>query len=237
MMVAYLTNQEVSVHCLVRYLKKEDWWQVPVVLVFKLKGQSLIMKMKTILFLFCEATFVSSHVSPSSACLIRKELYHEETQTCFTPLEQGPCMAGEWLVMGSVAGMWAVCRVVTIYHSIYPGTGVCRPQFVCKNGERPALDPAGGAVCDCKDGKEKFGGSCEVLYSQSVCRQSQVLLPDNFKIVHHNIWPGKFTCKCSSNWSAFKAMKTEVAPKLTNRRKEQPSLWQEDKINLLPGLQ
>ena len=170
------------------------------------------MKMKkAMLVLIFEASMVLAELSHSSACLMKKQLYHEETKACFPPLDQGPCMAGEWLVLASASGT---------------STGVCSQKFVCETGERPFLYPAGGAVCGCMDGKEKFVGSCETLYSQSVCRKGQVLLLDKFVIGHH-ICPGQFSCKTTNDCRAFQAMKPELAPTGTKRRKEQQNFLQD----------
>ena len=156
--------------------------------------------MKKLVFLFL-STSVYCSASPYTSCLMKGELYHEDTQTCFPPLGQGPCKVGEWVVLAGVSG-------------------VCRSKFVCNSGEIPVLDQAGGAVCGCPGGKERFLGSCETLYSQGVCGEGEVLLPKDFNI-GRKICPSKFSCKMSNNCQTFKIMKTELAEQGTTRRNEQ----------------
>jgi hypothetical protein len=81
-------------------------------------------------------------------------------------------------------------------------------------------------VCGCPNGQERFGGSCEALYTQSVCGQGQVLLPDNFNIGQKSC-PGKFSCQVSNKCRAFQEMKTELAPTGTIRRNEQQTYLKE----------
>ena len=158
--------------------------------------------MKKLVFLFL-STSVNCSASPSTSCLMKGELYHEDTQTCFPPLGQGPCKVGEWVVLAGVSG-------------------VCISKFVCNSGEIPVLDQAGGAVCGCPGGKERFHGSCETLYSQGVCGEGEVLLPKNFDI-GRKICPSKFSCKMSDNCPAYKTTRAQAAPRGTNKRKEEVS--------------
>ena len=152
-------------------------------------------------YLFVEYLLVSSVSIPN--CLLIKELYHDETKTCFPPLEQGPCPVGQWLVLNSVFG-----------------TGVCISQFECESGKLPVLDRNRGAVCGCPDGKEIFLGSCEALYTQSMCGEGWVLLEESF-YVGHKICPSLFSCRRIDFCSAFQQTKQEVSPKETNRRTEE----------------
>jgi hypothetical protein len=41
-------------------------------------------------------------------CLITKKLHHKGTKTCLTPLLQGPCLGGEWVVLEDVTGVQTV---------------------------------------------------------------------------------------------------------------------------------
>ena len=161
-----------------------------------------------LLFILLQASSVYSSPSPHS-CLMVGELYHEDTQTCFSPLSGGPCKMGEWIVLGGISG-----------------TGVCRSKVVCKKGEIPVLDQAGGAVCDCTDGKERVLGKCETLYTQGVCGEGEVLLPQSFNIGHKNC-PSKFSCKTSDNCLAYKAANKQAAKNGTNERELQISFLKE----------
>ena len=152
-------------------------------------------------YLFVEYLLVSSVSIPN--CLLIKELYHEETKTCFPPLEQGPCPVGQWLVLNSVFG-----------------TGVCISRLECKSGRLPVLEHSGGAVCGCPDGKEDFLGSCETLYTKSTCGEGWVLLPESF-YVGHKICPSLFSCSSSDFCPAFQETKLEVSSRGTNRRTEE----------------
>ena len=154
------------------------------------------------LFLLFQASS-SSEISPYIECLLNAELYHEDTKVCFPPLTQGPCKTGEWVVLAGISG-----------------SGVCRSTFVCKTGEIPVLDPAGGALCGCPDGKERFLGSCETLYTQSVCGEGEILLPNNFNI-GDPICPSKFSCKRSDKCLAYKTRATQCGPKGSNIREKQ----------------
>ena len=95
------------------------------------------MKILLVIYLSLKYALASSVSIPK--CLFKKELYHEETQTCFPPLEQGPCPVGQWLVLNSTSS-----------------TGVCMDQFDCDSGQLPVLDHGGGAVCGCPEGQEIF---------------------------------------------------------------------------------
>ena len=159
------------------------------------------MRILLAFYLLFEHSLASSISIPK--CLFKKELYHEETRTCFPPLEQGPCPVGQWLVLNSVSG-----------------TGECISQFKCESGKLPVLDRDGGAVCGCPYGKEIFLGSCETLYTPSICGEGWVLLPESF-YVGHKICPSLFSCRSSGFCPAFQQTKQEVSPRGTNgRRKE-----------------
>jgi len=169
----------------------------------------LRMKAKLLPFLLLEVSLANSKLSPHSLCLLNKKLYHQDTQSCYHPLQQGPCSAGEWLVLGAV-----------------PGEGVCTTKIVCKPGLRPVLDPDGGAGCGCPEGQEQFGGSCETLYSSSVCGEGKILLPENFNI-GNKICSNKFSSKKINNCPAFQTTKLEIARRGTHTRKLQVSYLKE----------
>lgn len=147
------------------------------------------------LLLLLQVSIVSGDLSPISTCLLKKELYHLATKTCYPPLSPDPCPDGEWVEMGSV-----------------PGTGVCEAKTVCTIGEIPVLDQGGGAACGCPHGQERVRGSCQSLFTQGVCGDGLVLLPDNFH-VRQKICPSKFSCKRSDKCLGFQKMKTELAPR------------------------
>jgi hypothetical protein len=100
------------------------------------------------------------------------------------------------------------------------GTGVCRPKIVCRTGQIPVIGQAGGVVCGCPDGMEDVGGSCEKVFTQSVCKEGEVLLPDNF-LIGSKICSDGFSCKKGSECSAFQAAKAQLGKKGSRRRKEQ----------------
>ena len=77
------------------------------------------------------------------------------------------------------------------------------------------LDPAGGAACDCPDGKERFLGSCEILYTQSVCGEGEFLLPENFNL-GNKICPDKFSAKLDQNCLAYGERGQHLSAKGTN---------------------
>ena len=119
------------------------------------------------------------------------------------PQSSHPCKNGEWIVLDGSSG-----------------NGVCSPSFVCMLGEMPMLDPAGGASCGCADGKEKILGACQTLFTQSVCNEGEVLLPNNFNI-GEPICPDNFSCKPIQNCPAYKGRKSEYGLRGSNIRKEQ----------------
>ena len=94
-------------------------------------------------------------------CLMKKELYHRATNTCIPPLQQGPCVPGEWLVLDGVHG-----------------EGVCRPKKECPLGREALLSPNEGVVCVCPDGQQEMRGSCENLFSQIICKKGEIFMPE-----------------------------------------------------------
>ena len=142
-------------------------------------------------------------IKPQTECLLHGDLYHKESELCHNPLTQGPCKNGEWIVFDGSSG-----------------SGVCSPSFVCMLGEMPVLDPAGGASCGCADGKEKILGACQTLFTQSVCNEGEVLLPNNFNI-GEPICPDNFSCKPIQNCPAYEGRKSEYGLRGSNIRKEQ----------------
>ena len=140
---------------------------------------------------------------------MKKELYHEHTYTCFPPLEQGPCLLDEWLVLDKVSGK-----------------GICRPKMECTDGAKPVLDQVVGAVCGCRNGKERFLGKCEALYTQSVCSDGWVLMPENF-LLNSLVCSSKFRSKKYENCSSYQVAKKQLAVRGTNKRKHQKEYLKE----------
>ena len=141
---------------------------------------------RTALFLlFLKPFLANTQLSAISTCLLKKEIYYEETDTCFPPLEQGPCPTDTWLVL-----------------DIISGKGMCRSRMECKDGAKPVLDPVAGAVCGCRNGKERFLGKCEALYTQSVCGDGWVLMPENV-LLNSLECSSKFTSKEYEDCSSF----------------------------------
>ena len=135
-------------------------------------------------------------------CLLKKELYHRATNTCIPPLLQGPCIAGEWLVLDGVHG-----------------EGVCRPVRECPPGREALLSPTEGVVCGCPDGQEEIEGSCENLFSQSICKRGEVLMPEYLNHGRETCSAG-FSCTQSASCTGFTVAKTELSKKGSLRRKE-----------------
>ena len=133
-------------------------------------------------------------------CLLEKKLYHEKTKTCVPPLEQGPCGDGQWVVLNSSSG-----------------AASCQRQFGCQDGGLPVLDHGGGAVCGCPEGQENFAGSCATLYTQSICGEGWVLLPESF-YTGHKACPSMFSCQASSLCSVFKKTKQKISRKSKKRK-------------------
>jgi hypothetical protein len=157
---------------------------------------------RTVLFLLF-LTRTQAQLSNISTSLLKKELYHEHTYTCFSPLEQGPCLAGEWLVLDKVSGK-----------------GMCRSKKECKDGTNPVLDRDAGAVCGCLNGKEMFLGKCEAFYTQSVCLDGWVMMPENF-LFNSLECSSKFMSKKYENCPAYQIAKNQLAEKGTMRRNYQ----------------
>ena len=150
-----------------------------------------------LLFLF-QVTQTTSERSPST-CLLTGSLYHPMTDTCSTPLSQGPCQEGEMIVVGRE-----------------PGVGVCRPELECGGGDTAALSLQGGvgAVCVCS------AGHCNTLYTRDRCREGQVFLPNNYKVGHREC-PDMFSCKKSSSCKGFKKAKKELSQRGSTERQDQ----------------
>ena len=138
---------------------------------------------------WCLLSVLQTSASPTADCLVVKKLYHKATRSCLTPFMQGPCPQGEWLVLEDVSG-----------------TGVCRPQTTCTDGRIPVLDQAEGTVCGCPPGREEVAGSCELLFSQSVCKEGQVLLPETQAVGSKTCSAG-FSCRQAKDCEAFTVAK------------------------------
>ena len=145
-------------------------------------------------------------MKPETECLLHGDLYHKESKLCHTPFMQGPCKFGDWIVLDGSSGH-----------------GVCSPEFDCEHGKMPVLDPAGGESCGCVDGKEKVLGSCQTLFTQSICKEGEILLPNNFKM-GEPICPDNFSCEPIGNCPAYEGREREYGLKGSNTRREQVQL-------------
>ena len=154
-------------------------------------------------------SMVQSYTSSTTTCLMMKKLYHIPTNTCLTPLLQGPCTEGEWVVMEGSSN-----------------TGVCRPRTICTVGRTAALNPSGGVVCACPEGMEEVSRSCELLFSQNMCKKGEILMPDTFA-VGSKICSAGFSCIPAKDCEAFQKAKKEVWEKGTWKRKEQMKFLRE----------
>ena len=99
----------------------------------------------------------SEELRPSSVseCLVKKTMYHRQSGQCQTPLEQGPCHAGQILVPDSEPG-FLKCYSLFI------------PNFCT------AIILQDGSV-GCEEDSEQS------LYSRGQCGAGEFLLPDNFR--------------------------------------------------------
>ena len=107
---------------------------------------------------------------------------------------------------------------------------VCRPQTTCTDGRIPVLDQAEGAVCGCPPGKEEVAGSCELLFSQSVCKEGQVLMPETQAVGSKTCSAG-FSCRQAKDCEAFTVAKSMMGKKGTRRREEQSTFLKEMTCN------
>jgi len=146
-------------------------------------------------------SFVCSQSVTTKECLIEKKLYHRETNTCLTPLLQGPCLDGEWVVLDGVSG-----------------EGVCQPKKECTPGRRALLSETGGVVCGCPDGWEEVEGSCEKLFEQSFCKKGNVFMPEHFS-TESKICSAGFSCTKASSCMAYTV--TKLSRMGTSRRKQE----------------
>ena len=46
-------------------------------------------------------------VTQDAKCPDANDLYHNETQTCYAQLKQGPCLEGQWLVRENLTGVFS----------------------------------------------------------------------------------------------------------------------------------
>ena len=97
---------------------------------------------------------------------------------------------------------------------------VCRPQTTCTDGRIPVLDQVEGAVCGCPPGKEEVAGSCELLFSQSVCKEGQVLMPETQAVGSKTCSAG-FSCRQAKDCEAFTVAKSMMGKKGTIIREGQ----------------
>lgn len=85
---------------------------------------------------------------------------------------------------------------------------MCEPNLKCLPGDQPFLSPDGGAFCDCEEGKERYRGKCEVLFTVSICNEEEVLVPEDF--MRERNCPNQFSCKEPDQCPGFIKVKEEL---------------------------
>ena len=146
-------------------------------------------------------------------CLIKNQLYYQDTGRCYDPLEQGPCRQGQWLVLGSpFAGSVYNCLINKCYKS-YSGAGFCEEKLTCNHGDQAYLNPKGGAYCDCEEGREKSNGRCEPLFTRGSCKEGEVLVLKQQKC------PAQFSCRGIDNCPAYQETKRYLKNNKSKRMK------------------
>ena len=98
------------------------------------------------------------------------------------------------------------------------GFGFCQTKQVCDFGEHAYLDLNGGAYCDCGEGKERFQGNCETIFTQSVCNKGEILLPRNYQ--ETKSCPKQFSCTSIYSCSGYQNAKEEIKEESSENRKE-----------------
>ena len=162
-----------------------------------------------ILCILLNTRIVISQQKEKVDCLVRNHLYHEDTGSCYKPLEQGPCGKGEWLSLDSPYTGCMGNFILTLYHYIIStGKGVCQPELSCISGKEPFLSPDGGAFCDCEEGKEMYKGKCEALFTVHSCNKGEVLVPEDF--MRERNCPNQFSCKDPDKCQGFIDAKEEL---------------------------
>ena len=93
-----------------------------------------------------------------------------EDRTCYSPLEQGPCKQGEWLVVRNCSLL--ACEERRCDEDEVEVNGECVIIYksgVCPFGERMYNNERGEGVCHCEEGwaKESSGGRCYQEFTRS----------------------------------------------------------------------
>jgi len=88
------------------------------------------------------------------------------------------------------------------------GEGCVNHSWNVKPGDEPYLSPNGGALCDCEEGKERYRGKCEALFTVSICNDEDVLVPEDF--MREKNCPNQFSCKEPDKCPGFIKVKREL---------------------------